>query len=108
MFKNSNNLRLYDINRLQVGCFVYQAFHGHLPESFNNYSVTNQSIHGHLTRQHNDMHQLLCYSSVRASSIKIYDVQIWNSIPDTIRTLTSIHLFKGKFKLSIQYEFIKI
>ena len=34
LFKNSNILRLSDINKLQVGCFVYQAFHGHLPVSF--------------------------------------------------------------------------
>ena len=26
LFKNSNILRLCDTNRLQVGCFVYQAF----------------------------------------------------------------------------------
>ena len=26
LYKNSNILRLPDINRLQVGCFVYQAF----------------------------------------------------------------------------------
>ena len=84
LFKNNNILRLSDINRLQVGCFVYQAFRGHLPESFNNYFVTNQSKYGHLTRQHNDMNQLLCYSNVRISSLKIYVVKIWNSIQDTI------------------------
>ena len=58
----------------------------------NNYFVTNHRIHGHLTRQHNDMHQLLYYSNVRAASIKIYGVKIWNLIPDTIRTLPSIYL----------------
>ena len=58
MFKYSNILRLSDINMLQVECAVYQAFHGYLPESFNNYFVTNKSIQGHLTRQHNEMHQL--------------------------------------------------
>ena len=36
LFKYSNIIRLSDINRLQVGCFVYQALHSHLPESFNN------------------------------------------------------------------------
>ena len=41
LFKYSDILRLSDINRWQVRCFVYQAFHSHLPESFNNYFVTN-------------------------------------------------------------------
>ena len=40
-------------------------------KTFKNYFVTNQSLHGHLTRQHNDMHQLPCNSNVRASSIQI-------------------------------------
>ena len=60
LFKNSNILtcfRLFDINRLQVGCFVYQAFLSHLPEYFNSYFVTNQSIHGHLTS-----HIMICIS----------------------------------------------
>ena len=34
LFKYNNILRPFDINRLQVGCFVYQAFHGQLPVSF--------------------------------------------------------------------------
>ena len=70
MFKYSDSLMLSDINRLQVGCFVYQAFHDHLPESFNNYFVTNHSIHRHLTRPYNDMRQLPCNSYVRVTCIE--------------------------------------
>ena len=70
LFKNSNILRLSYINRLLVGCFIYKLLMVICQNRiFNNYFVINPSTQGHLTRQHNDMHQLPCFSNVRALSI---------------------------------------
>ena len=44
LFKHNNILTLSDINSFQVDCFGYQALHGNLPEYFNKYFVTNQSM----------------------------------------------------------------
>ena len=104
LFKGNRILTLRDINTFQVACFVYKSMNNALPLSFNNYFVTNEYMHGHVTRRHGDIHIIRCNTKLRAFSVKIYGAKIWNSIPMSIRSAPSINIFKRKLKLYL-FEF---
>ena len=69
--------------------------------SINNYFGTNEYMHDHVTRQHDDIHIVRCNTKLRAFSVNIYDAKIWNSIPMSIRFAPNIHIFKRKLKLYV-------
>ena len=97
-FKNCNNYKLGDINWLQVGCFVYHVINGNTPDSFTNYFLMTPDIHTHFTRGIHDIHQLTHRIIVRASCIKIFGMKVWNKIPTALRSLSSVCIFKSKYK----------
>jgi hypothetical protein len=100
IFKLIRVLNVYDINKIQMGCFVYKFFNGLLPSLFDNYFVTNCSIHSYNTRYSNNLHLYLprCRTETRANSIRILGVKLWNSIDLAIRQKKSVFSFKRNYK----------
>ena len=69
-----------------------------MPDSFTNYFIINHDIHTHLTRGIHDIHQRTHRTNVRASSIKIFGMKVWNKIPAALRELSCVYIFKSKYK----------
>ena len=101
LFKSAGILKISDINKVQVACFVYKSLHNCLPLTFANYFTLNFVIHGHDTRSSVNIHMLQSRISARKCSIKIYGAKIWNDIPIAIKQSNSEHTFKKKLKLWI-------
>ena len=95
-------MKLMDMNTFQIACFVFQAINKKVPTVFNNYFSKNADIHNHNTKHCLDSHQLRCKTNIRASCIKICGAKVWNSIPECIRKVHSIHIFKNTFKKFLQ------
>jgi hypothetical protein len=106
LFKSKSILKLYDLNKLQVACFVYKGVRNLLSPSFHNYFTVNSVVHEHDTRISSSIHLLQSRTCVRQSSIKIHGTKIWNSIPQTTRQSLSVHIFKRKLKLSLLLQYI--
>jgi len=101
LFRSSNILKLYDLNKVQVALFVYKCMHNNLPSLFSSYFILNSEVHGHNTRMSSSVHRIQSRINARHFSIKIHGAKIWNSIPFEIRQSLSEHTFKKKLKLRL-------
>ena len=57
LFKSNNILKVFDLNVLQVGCFVFKAMNNLLqPAAFTNFFMLNSNVHSHETRSSSNIH----------------------------------------------------
>lgn len=91
-------LPVYEINKLQLSCFVYKALNQLLPVQFHSLFTLNSDIHNHFTRQISKIHILPCRIKVRQFSIKIYGAKQWNSLTKFITDSPSLNIFKKRCK----------
>jgi len=105
LFKSTNILKLCDLNKFQVACFVYKCIHNNLPSLFCSYFVLNSEVHGYNTRMSSSLHRIQSRINVRHFTIKIHGAKIWNSIPSEIRQSLSERIFKKKLKLKLLEEY---
>ena len=98
LFKTNRILNIFDINKLQAGCFVYKSLNCLLPLTFDNYFLQNSLLHTHNTRSHSSLHLFYHRTKARSNCIKIFGSKFWNSLPVPIRESNSIYIFKRKLK----------
>ena len=60
---------------------------------------SNQMIHKYNTRHKLNIHQAYCRTLTRQNTLQFQGPKVWNSLPDVIKHLPSIFLFKRKLKL---------
>ena len=99
LFLKIKCLRLCDINKYQVCCFMFKVIRGCLPICFDNYFMLNEDIHTYNTRQKQDVHVNQWSTIVRQSSIKCHGPKLWNDLPNSLRNFSSVFTFKRKLKL---------
>ena len=100
-------LNIVEINFLQTACFMYKAATG-LIQSLTNLFTPNILIHKHITRHVEDLHVLYRRTVIRADSIRIRGVKIWNNIDSTLRQAPTFLSFKRKTKRSIVDKLLSI
>ena len=59
-FKQLNSLNLFDINMVQVTCFVHRSVSGQLPHMFKDYFVQNCTVQNYITHHHNLVERFKC------------------------------------------------
>ena len=99
LFLLLNLLTVYDINKLQIYCFVYKAFKGHLPKRFCNLFTRNMDIHSHNTRQVSDIHIIPHSTKARAYSIRFNGTTLWNLLGSAVINSPTIYVFKRRCKM---------
>ena len=77
---------------------MYNYIHGILPTNFSEYFERNRNVHQCNTRQADDLRVPFARLNVRIFSIKIHGAQVWNSLPQYIKSATSINDFKKKLR----------
>ena len=63
-------LSVNDINDYMTGIFMYQCINDNIPEVFDNFFQRNRSVHGHNTRQADDLHVPYARLDTRKSCLK--------------------------------------
>jgi hypothetical protein len=96
IFRNHYLLTLFNINKLQIYCFMYKVTNNLLPSYFQNFFVPNSNIHSHYTKQTTKMHKLSCNTQLRAFSIRFYGSRLWNSLSDEIINSKAFCVFKAR------------
>ena len=104
LFKINQILNIFDINKLQTGCFVYKSLNGLLPQTFENYFCKNSLLH--TTRSQSCLHLFYHRTKVRSNCIKTFGSKFWNSLPVTIKESNSINIFKGKLKSHLIKDYV--
>ena len=95
-FKDLGILKFYDILKLRYATFVYKSLHNQGDHNFRrranpNYNMRNDSV----------LIPPRMRSSQSQTSALYQSVQVWNSIPITIRSKPSVASFKRAYKLDI-------
>jgi len=98
LFKQSNQLNLFDINKLQIGTFMYNSINRLLPSNIQNAIVFNHGIHAHNTR-HRARLVVPRYRYVsRSFAIAISGPKLWNFIIPAIQNSKTVNSFKFNLK----------
>jgi len=98
LFGKCGLLSVFDINKLQIGCFMYCAIHNMLPNYFCVMFVRNLDIHSYSTRQKDDLHLSGFRTNIGKFTIRALGPRVWNSLDPGLKALPSLHSFKAAYK----------
>ena len=94
-------LNLKEIYIYQVQIFVYKFHLKKIPDIFNSFSVYNNLVHTHNTRQHNNFHMPIITSAQRSRTIWKQGVVIGNHFDKHIKYNCSYATYKKHVKAYI-------
>ncbi len=98
IFKRNHMLNLLDINKHQIGTFVYASLQNLLPPTIADHLAFNFSTHRHFTRNTSNLRVPQHRSVRRSYAIPVAGPKCWNLIPAPIQNKPSIYSFKRAFK----------
>ena len=98
IFQNQKLLKVEDIHTYQTSIFMYKYTTNLLPRSFQSFFTLNTNIHSYPTRRSADFHLNNPKTLLAHKSIRHHGPDIWNSLPDTVKSRTSLHSFKASAK----------
>ena len=91
-------LNVTDINTYIIGIFMYDCMNENVPNSFQIFFQINRNIHDYDVRSADDIHVPYGRLDIRRFSIRITGANVWNTLPEHIKSTSSIHLFKRSLK----------
>jgi len=106
IFKNLKILTLNDIHTLHTSIFMYKYTTNLLPPSFSNFFNYNANIHSYPTRHSSDFHLHNPKTLIAHKSIRHHGPDIWNSLPQPLKRMTSLSSFKAATKKSLLSQYI--
>ena len=98
LFNKLRILTIFDVNNLQIGCFMYRCMYSLLPPYFCAMFAKNSTVHAYNTRQHDLLHIFGHKTNVRRHTAFIFGPKIWNKLPAAIVQSTNIFKFKKQYK----------
>ena len=93
-FQELNFLQIDQIRIAQTGEFMFRYDRGLLPPVFNKFFRHTSDIHSHMTRTSNLYHKPFAHTNTRLFSVRYVGASTWNEIPQSIRQLPNLCLFK--------------
>ena len=87
LFKQMNVLNVYDINKLQIVCFVYKSMNSLLQHCFANFFDSNAPLHDYNLRNNRSRKLHQSTTNVRFFSFKCNEPRIWKDIDILKETL---------------------
>ena len=75
LFKQMNLLNVYDINTLQIACFVYKSKNSLLPHCFANFFESNDTVHDYNQRNNRNIKLHQSTTSVRFLVINVTNLE---------------------------------
>ena len=98
LFTSLQLLNIYELKSYQIGLFMYSYTKGSLPSAFSNYFSSNNTIHKHHTRSSEKFHKKFTRTNYGRFSITYKGPMIWNSLPDVLKNMKSLQMFRKEFK----------
>ena len=77
---------------------MYQCINDNIPEVFDNFFQRNNSVHGHNTRQADDLQVPYARLDIRKSCLKVHGANLWNNIPILVKQSASLDIFKQQLR----------
>ena len=93
LFKKCNILKLQDIYKLQCCKLMYEFLKNNLPTPIMNIFTVNSDIHGHNTRQLNDVHLPKVKTDIVKRSYLCKAPVYWSQISNNVKSSKTINIF---------------
>ena len=104
LFWNLKLLKLEDIYKVEVAKLIYKFNTNNLPRPLRKIFLPNNKVHQRQTRQSDNLHIRKCRTKLASQHITCKGPQIWNNLPNEIKTLTCITL--KRFAYTVAKYFI--
>ena len=91
-------LSVTDINLYMSGIFMYQCLYCSIPRLSDDFFQRNNDVHGHNTRQANDLHVPYARLDIRKFCFKVHGANIWNNTPILIRQSPYLDILKQRLR----------
>jgi len=88
LFQKLHILKLDDIYTVQAAKFVFKYKQNALPLPLQSLFMSNSDIHQRITRQSQDLHVKKCRTTLATHHITCKGPQIWNSLPNYIKSMS--------------------
>ena len=98
LFISLQLLNIYELHSYQLGLFIYSYTTGSLASAFSNYFSLNNTIRQHYTRSSGKCHMKFKRTNYGRFSIKYKGPMIWNTLPDVLKNIRSLQMFRKKLK----------
>ena len=107
LFKDLNQLTIYDINELAVATFMYRYHTNSLPKVFPGYFVATSTIHSYNTRSSAKLHILYAHTDIMLNQLRVHGPKLWNSIDQRlIRDSKNWHSFKRSYRKQLLQSYV--
>ena len=100
-FRDLDILSIDFIKSQQILVFVYQVLNGLSPQYFRSFYRYNSNYHDYSTRSSQQLTSEIRHKTRSRFMIKHVGVDIWNSIPESVRLYENLMSFKVKIKKKI-------
>ena len=97
-------IKLKDLHYLNICCIVHKFIYSPclLPEAINDIFRKNKQVHQYDTRQKNDLHPVKINTRLYGEkTISFQGRDYWNKLPNSLKEVTSVAVFKRKLKQHI-------
>lgn len=98
LFARARVLTLFDLNNLQVGCFMYRCLNGLLPDYYLSMFTVNSQIHSHNTRISSKIHICSHRLNIKRNTVRVFGPKLWNNLPSSIALSPNIFAFRKTYK----------
>ena len=95
LFKQLRILKLHDIYKLQIYMFMYKAKYSLMPESCSQFVRLNSVASRYDFRTDNEFVIAKYRSEIRKRCISVIGPDLWNSLKDSLKNLSSLSILKS-------------
>ena len=103
LYATFNTLPIDKLFELQLLLHAHALFYksSKLPSLLHNKTIFNNDIHKYDTRSSGDFHRISMESSAGAKTSRNLCSKLWNPLPASIKSISSLSLFKKSLKLHL-------
>ena len=98
LFNKLKILTIFDINNLQIACFMYRCVNKLIPINFHFMFPSNSIYHSYNTRQKNKIHINKYKLNIRKYTVNIFGPKLFNSLPNYLVETKNVFTFKNNYK----------
>ena len=101
LFYKLKTLKNFDLNTTHVAVIMFKYINNLLPPSFDNMFRFNNSVHSYSTRISGNFHLTNPKLSITHKSVRHSGPDVWNDLPDNIKSCSTIYSLKATLKRQI-------
>ena len=106
LFHRLKIFKVHDINTQQIAIFMFKFNNDILPPVFSNLFLYNNRVHSYPTRACNNIHLINPKLLMAQKSLRHHGPDIWNTLPDPLKQITSLTSFKRNIKQILLNRYI--